>query len=157
MVLMTQHLNSVYICSNSKGVEEEKNRTRYVLANVRHQVALLSQSDSCHFLPIPLCRIVESRDHPILPRSSRNTKKLKHLSTMSSGAASMPACSATVSLDVVQMLCGVLLLANRGHLTYASYQMTEKRLNRVVKPCWFMPFCPDPETTLRKKRDTPRR
>ena len=70
MVLMMQHLNSVYAITWKLLVND---KTCHVLAIVKHQVALLSQSDSCHFLPFSCADSLLRR--PIFTSDPQNKNK----------------------------------------------------------------------------------
>ena len=91
MVLMMQHLNSVYAVTWKLLVND---KTCHVLAIVKHQVALLSQSDSCHFLPFSCADSLLRR--PILTSDPQNKNK-KNMTITSSGNAVLSACSTTFS------------------------------------------------------------
>ena len=65
----------------------------HVLATVEHQVALLSQSDSCHFLPFSCADSLLRR--PVLTQILQT--KTKNMTITSSSNAVLSACSTTFS------------------------------------------------------------
>lgn len=127
MVLMMQHLNFVYAitwkCRRVWSLKGKINEPGYVLVAVRHQVALLPQSDSRHLLPSSCWLWILIFDSQ-KPRSS--------------GATVSSACSATFRRYwkwVVEFLnfCTVAV--------YASYQTPEavKRSYETCSSCVY--FC----------------